>query len=211
MSREAVSGPFSRSLPEKVVLASSNAGKLREINQIIGGLGMAAVPQSDFDVPDADETGLTFVENAILKARHAAQFTGLPAIADDSGLEVDVLDGAPGIYSARFAGTGASDADNLHKLLVELKTVPEEQRTARFQCLMVFMTHAEDPAPVICQGSWEGRILFAPQGENGFGYDPVFWVSGEQCSSAELSSGVKNRLSHRGQALQKLLTALTCG
>ncbi|HHI94591.1 MAG TPA: RdgB/HAM1 family non-canonical purine NTP pyrophosphatase [Gammaproteobacteria bacterium] len=195
-------------LPGKVVLASSNAGKLREINQLIGGLGMEALPQTDFGVPDADETGLTFVENAILKARHAALLTGLPAIADDSGLEVDVLDGAPGIYSARFAGVGASDADNLQKLLTELKAVPEEQRTARFQCLMVFMTHAEDPTPLICQGSWEGRILFAPQGENGFGYDPLFWVPGEQCTSAELSSEVKNRLSHRGQALQQLLSAL---
>ncbi|VAX00556.1 Nucleoside 5-triphosphatase RdgB (dHAPTP, dITP, XTP-specific), partial [hydrothermal vent metagenome] len=164
----------SRTLPGKVVLASGNAGKLREINQLIGSLHMEAVPQSDFGVPDADETGLTFVENAILKARHAAQLTGLPAIADDSGLEVDALNGAPGIYSSRFAGAGASDADNLQKLLAELKEVPEDQRTARFQCLMVFMSHAEDPTPLICQGSWEGRILFAPQGENGFGYDPLF-------------------------------------
>jgi XTP/dITP diphosphohydrolase len=192
----------------KVVLASSNQGKLREINQLISGLGMAAVPQSDFDVPDADETGLTFVENAILKARHAAQLTGLPAIADDSGLEVDALNGAPGIYSARFAGAGASDADNLQKLLVELKEVPEAQRTARFQCLMVFMRDGVDPTPLICQGTWEGRILVAPQGENGFGYDPVFWVPDEQCASAELAPEVKNRLSHRGQALQKLLGAL---
>ena len=190
------------------MLASSNVGKLREINQLIGGLGMEAVPQSDFDVPDADETGLTFVENAILKARHAAHLTGLPAVADDSGLEVDALDGAPGIYSSRFAGVGASDADNVQKLLVELKAVSEDQRTARFQCLMVFMAHAEDPTPLICQGSWEGRILFVPQGENGFGYDPLFWVPGEQCAAAELSSEVKNRLSHRGQALQKLLSAL---
>ena len=191
------------------MLASGNAGKLREINQLIGSLHMEAVPQSDFGVPDADETGLTFVENAILKARHAAKLTGLPAIADDSGLEVDVLNGAPGIYSSRFAGAGASDADNLQKLLVELKEVPEEQRTARFQCLMVFMAHDEDPTPLICQGSWEGRILFAPQGDNGFGYDPLFWVPGEQCTSAELPSELKNRLSHRGQALQKLLVALT--
>ena len=198
----------SKILPGKIVLASSNAGKLREINQLIGGLGMEAVPQSDFDVPDADETGLTFVENAILKARHAAQLSGLPAVADDSGLEVDALDGAPGIYSARFAGVDASDADNVQKLLAELKAVSEDQRTARFQCLMVFIAHAEDPTPLICQGSWEGRILLAPQGENGFGYDPLFWVPGEQCASAELSSEVKNRLSHRGQALQKLLSAL---
>ncbi|MDT8383541.1 MAG: RdgB/HAM1 family non-canonical purine NTP pyrophosphatase [Gammaproteobacteria bacterium] len=192
----------------KVVLASSNKGKLREINHIIAGLGMEALPQSDFGVPDADETGLSFVENALLKARHAARLTGLPAIADDSGLEVDALNGAPGIYSARYAGVGASDADNVHKLLSALKDVPEAGRTARYQCLLVFMAHAEDPTPLICQGSWEGRILFAPQGENGFGYDPVFWVPGEQCSAAELPPEVKNRLSHRGQALNRLLAAL---
>jgi non-canonical purine NTP pyrophosphatase (RdgB/HAM1 family) len=192
----------------KLVLASSNQGKLREINQLIGGLGLTVLPQSDFDVPDADETGLSFVENAILKARHAAQLTGLPALADDSGLEVDALNGAPGIYSARFAGPGATDADNLQKLLVDLADVPEAQRTARFQCLMVYMAHAEDPTPLICQGSWEGRILLAPQGKNGFGYDPVFWVPSEQCASAELVPEVKNRLSHRGQALQKLLAGL---
>lgn len=196
-------------MQNKLVLASSNKGKLREINHIIAGLGMEALPQSDFDVADADETGLSFVENAILKARHAAEITGLPAIADDSGLEVDALNGAPGIYSARFAGLGASDAENVQKLLAELKEVPEAERTARFQCLMVFMAHATDPTPLICQGSWEGRILFEPQGENGFGYDPVFWVPGEQCASAELSPELKNRLSHRAQALKKLLAALS--
>ncbi len=194
--------------PTKLVLASSNQGKLREINQLIGGIGLEAVPQSEFDVPDANETGLSFVENAILKARHAAKLTGLPAIADDSGLEVDALNGAPGIYSARFAGKDASDTDNLQKLLVDLKAVPEEQRTARFQCLMVFMSHENDPTPIICQGTWEGHILSAPQGENGFGYDPVFWVPGEQCASAELAPVVKNRLSHRGQALRRLVGAL---
>jgi XTP/dITP diphosphohydrolase len=195
----------------KVVLASSNRGKLREINQLIAGLGFEAVPQSDFDVPDADETGLSFVENAILKARHAAQLTGLPAIADDSGLEVDALNGAPGIYSARYSGGGTTDARNIEKLLAELKNVPEAERTARFQCLMVYLRHAEDPTPLICQGTWEGRILFAPQGENGFGYDPVFWVPSEQCSSAELTPELKNRLSHRGQALARLLAALKTG
>ncbi|NOX77267.1 MAG: RdgB/HAM1 family non-canonical purine NTP pyrophosphatase [Gammaproteobacteria bacterium] len=195
-------------MPSKVVLASGNVGKLREINAIIGGLGMQAVPQSDFDVPDADETGLSFVENAILKARHAARLTGLPAIADDSGLEVDILKGAPGIYSARFAGPGASDEDNVHKLLRELDGVPESQRTARFQCLMVFLTHEMDPTPLICQGSWEGRILLEPVGENGFGYDPVFYVPGECCASAQLVPAVKNRLSHRGQALSRLLREL---
>jgi XTP/dITP diphosphohydrolase len=194
--------------PPKVVLASSNPGKLREINHIIGGLGITAVPQSDFDVPDADETGLSFVENAILKARHASQLTGLPAIADDSGLEVDALDGAPGIYSARYGGAGASDSDNVQKLLQALRDVPEAERTARFQCLMVFMAHAADPTPLICQGTWEGRILSEPRGDGGFGYDPVFWVPSEQCASAELAPEVKNRLSHRGQALGKLLAAL---
>ena len=197
------------SLPKKVVLASGNKGKLREIKQIIGGLGIEALPQSDFDVPDADETGLSFVENAILKARHAAQLTGLPAIADDSGLEVDALNGAPGIYSARFAGVGASDTDNVQKLLADLKDVPEADRTARFQCLMVFMAHANDPTPLICQGSWEGQILLAPQGEDGFGYDPVFWVPSEQCASAELAPERKNQLSHRAQALKNLLAALS--
>ncbi len=199
-----------------VVLASSNPGKLREINQLIAGLGLEAIPQSDFDVPDADETGLSFVENALLKARHAAQLTGLPALADDSGLEVDALQGAPGIYSARYSGEGetgegATDARNIEKLLAELKAVPEAERTARFQCLMVYLRHANDPTPLICQGTWEGHILFAPQGDNGFGYDPVFWVPSEQCSSAELTPEVKNRLSHRGQALARLVEMLKVG
>ncbi len=197
-----------KTLPDKVVLASGNRGKLREINQIIKDLGMRALPQSDFAVSDAEETGLSFVENAILKARHAARATGLPAIADDSGLEVDALNGAPGIYSARFAGPGATDADNVQKLLASLQDVADSERTARFQCLMVFMRHAEDPTPLICQGTWEGRILRQPRGENGFGYDPVFFVPGEQCAAAELAPEVKNRLSHRGQALARLLAAL---
>jgi len=189
-------------------MASSNPGKLREINQILGGLGMEVLPQSDFGVPDAEETGLTFVENAILKARHAAKLTGLPAIADDSGLEVDALKGAPGIYSARYSGPGATDEKNLRKVLAALEDVPETERTARFQCLIVFMTHAEDPTPLICQGTWEGQILFEPRGEGGFGYDPIFYVPTEGCASAELAPAEKNRLSHRGQALQKLLNAL---
>jgi XTP/dITP diphosphohydrolase len=189
-------------------MASSNPGKLREINQILGGLSMEVLPQSEFNVPDAEETGLSFVENAILKARHAASLTGLPAIADDSGLEVDALKGAPGIYSARYSGPGATDKKNLQKVLDELREIPESERSARFQCLMVFMNHAEDPTPLICQGTWEGRILFEPRGEEGFGYDPIFYVPSERCASAELAPEVKNRLSHRGQALQQLLTAL---
>jgi XTP/dITP diphosphohydrolase len=198
-----------KTLPPKVVLATSNRGKLREINQLLHGLGIEVVPQSDFDVPDADETGLSFVENAILKARHAARLTGLPAIADDSGLEVDALHGAPGIYSARFSGLGASDADNVKKLLADLHDTPEAERSARFQCLMVFMTHDTDPTPLICQGTWDGRILFEARGKSGFGYDPVFYVPSEKCSAAELAPEVKNRLSHRGQALATLLAALT--
>ncbi len=191
-----------------IVLASSNKGKVREINQLLAGLGMRVRPQVEFNVEDAEETGLTFVENAILKARNAAQHTGLPAIADDSGLEVDALAGAPGIYSARYAGAGASDRANLEKLLAALDAVPEAQRSARFQCLMVFMRHADDPTPLICQGSWEGRILTAPRGDNGFGYDPVFYVPTHDCSSAELPPETKNALSHRGQALRKLVAAL---
>jgi XTP/dITP diphosphohydrolase len=191
------------------VLASNNAGKVREINQLLAQQRIEVVPQKEFAIPEAEETGLTFVENAILKARHAAHLSGLPAIADDSGIEVDALKGAPGIYSARYAGAGAGDQANNDKLLEALKEVPEEQRSARFQCLMVYMAHAEDPTPIICQGTWEGRILFAPQGDNGFGYDPLFFVPEEGCSSAELAPEVKNRLSHRGQALRKLLNALS--
>lgn len=193
---------------QRYVLASSNKGKVREINEILNELDIEVVPQSEFDVPEAEETGLTFVENAILKARNAAMHTGLPAIADDSGIEVDALKGAPGIYSARFAGVGASDQDNLGKLLDALKDTPEQQRGARFQCLMVCMQHADDATPIICQGTWEGSILDKPVGENGFGYDPVFLVPEHGCSAAELSAEQKNRLSHRGKALQKLVDAL---
>ena len=191
-----------------IVLASSNAGKLREFNQLLGGLHLEVVPQSQFNVTDADETGLTFVENAILKARNAAQHTGLPALADDSGLEVDALNGAPGIYSARYAGANASDTDNLQKLLGLLKDAPEEKRGARFQCVLVYLRHALDPTPLICQGTWEGRILREPRGANGFGYDPVFYVATHAKSSAELTPEVKNTLSHRGQALRQLVSGL---
>lgn len=199
---------MSESGAKRVVLASGNKGKLREINQLLHGLHIEAVPQTQLGVTDVEETGLCFVENAIIKARHAAHLTGLPAIADDSGLEVDHLQGAPGIYSARYAGVGASDAENLRLLLSNLRDVHEEQRSARFQCLMVYMRHDKDPTPIICQGTWEGRILFEPVGENGFGYDPVFYVPEEACSAAQLPSEVKNRLSHRGQALRRLLSAL---
>jgi len=192
----------------RIVLASGNVGKLREINQILEGVAFEAVPQTDFDVPEVDETGLTFVENAILKARHACHHSGLPAIADDSGLEVDALQGAPGIYSARYAGSDATDTENLSKLLKEMDNIPEQARTARFQCVLVYMRHEHDPTPVICQGTWQGRILQNPVGDNGFGYDPIFFVPSENCSSAQLHADVKNRLSHRGQALSQLVTRL---
>ncbi len=193
---------------QRVVLASGNAGKVREINQLLAGLAIEVVPQSDFGVPEAKETGLSFVENAILKARNAAAHTGLPAIADDSGLEVDALNGAPGIYSARYAGPGATDADNNAKLLQALNGVADEQRSARFQCLMVFMRHAEDPTPLICQGTWEGVIAHDARGDNGFGYDPLFEVPELGKRSAELPPEEKNRRSHRGLALKGLLEAL---
>jgi len=192
----------------RVVLASGNAGKVREFNQLLAGAHIEVVPQSSFGVPEAEETGLTFVENAILKARNAARHTGLPAVADDSGIEVDALNGAPGIYSARYAGPGASDEENLYKLLAALEGLPDERRGARFQCVIAYLRHAEDPTPLICQGTWEGWILAAPRGANGFGYDPVFYVPDEGVSSAELAPETKNRLSHRGQALRKLLQGL---
>lgn len=192
-----------------IVLASNNPGKVREFNELLAGHHIEVVPQSKYQVPDVEETGLTFVENAIIKARNAALHTGLSAIADDSGIEVDALNGAPGIYSARYAGKGANDRANLDKLLLDLVDVPEAERTARFQCLMVYMRHANDPTPLICQGTWGGRILFAPRGDNGFGYDPVFYVPTHDCSSAELPAEVKNALSHRGQALRKLVAALS--
>jgi len=187
---------------QQIVLASSNIGKIKEIQAILAE--HLIVPQSVFNVTDAEETGSTFVENAIIKARHAAFQCKLPAIADDSGLVVDALSGAPGVISARYAGVGASDRDNVQKLLKELEDVPKEQRSARFICVIVFLEHAEDPFPVIAQGVWEGQILYQPIGDNGFGYDPVFWVPEQQCASAELSAAVKNSLSHRSKALRSL-------
>jgi XTP/dITP diphosphohydrolase len=193
---------------KKIVLASNNPGKVREINQLLADLDIEVVAQAEFGVSDVEETGLTFVENAILKARHAAQQTGLPALADDSGIEVDALKGAPGIYSARFAGVGASDEQNLEKLLAELKAIDNAPRSARFQCLMVLMKHESDPTPLICQGTWEGEIIDTPRGDHGFGYDPIFYVPSEDCTSAQLPPDKKNMLSHRGKALQCLLDKL---
>jgi XTP/dITP diphosphohydrolase len=192
---------------QRIVLASNNKGKLRELGELLAGHHTRVLPQGEFDIPEAVEDGLSFVENAIKKARNAARYSGLPAIADDSGLEVDVLDGAPGIYSARYAGD-AGDAANNAKLLQALADVPDELRTARFQCVMVYMRHAEDPTPLICQGTWEGVILREPRGENGFGYDPLFFVPGENATAAELPAEIKNAQSHRGQALQALVAAL---
>tara|TARA_B110000305_G_scaffold119092_1_gene133747 strand:- start:4839 stop:5441 length:603 start_codon:yes stop_codon:yes gene_type:complete len=191
----------------KVVLASSNKGKLIELQAILETRDVQLLPQSDFSVSDADETGLSFVENALIKARHACLATGLPAIADDSGIEVDALRGEPGIYSARYAGSHSpeADIDNNAKLLRELKGVAEVDRTARFQCVIAYMRHATDPMPLICQGTWEGRILFSEEGENGFGYDPLFYVLSHGCASAKLNAVAKNAISHRGQALTQLL------
>jgi len=193
----------------RVVLASSNRGKLRELNELLAGIHIEAVSQSEFGVDDAEETGLTFVENAIIKARHAAAATGLPAIADDSGLEVDALNGEPGVFSARYSGPDASDQRNLDKLLAELQGIGDDRRSARFHCVLVYMRHEHDPTPIICHGVWEGRIAGTPSGDNGFGYDPVFVVPDRGCTAAELPAEEKNRLSHRGQALRQLLDRLS--
>ncbi len=189
---------------QRIVLASSNPGKLREFTQVLAPLDILVVPQSEFKVTEAEETGLSFIENAILKARHACRSTGLPALADDSGLEVDAINGAPGIYSARFAGPGATDAENNSRLLHQLKDIPDAQRSARFRCVLAFMRHAEDPTPLISIGTWEGHILHAPRGEQGFGYDPLFLIPELGLSSAELPREQKNSLSHRGQAVALL-------
>ncbi len=195
----------------RVVLASANAGKIRELEALLAPHGMHVVSQSDFHIPSIEETGASFVENAILKARHAARLSGLAAIADDSGLMVDALGGAPGIYSARYAGEGASDSENLALLLSNMRDVPESRRGARFVCLVVYMSHAEDACPVICEGIWPGRIGFAPAGDGGFGYDPVFYVEECGCTSAELEPARKNAISHRARAMQALLARLgTC-
>lgn len=191
----------------KIVLASGNSGKLREFSQLLSPLGFTLLPQSEFDVPEVAETGLSFVENAIIKARHAAEITGLPALADDSGLEIDALHGAPGIYSSRFAGEKATDEDNIATVLDALRDVPETERSARFQCILVFMRHAKDPTPLICQGSWQGQILTEAVGEGGFGYDPIFRVAETDCSAAELSSEQKHAISHRGKAMRQFLEA----
>ncbi len=193
---------------DKIVLATGNKKKVEELNALLENQNYQVVPQSEFNVGSVPETGTTFVENAIIKARHAARITGLPAIADDSGIEVDALLGRPGVYSARYAGEDASDQDNLEKLLDEMNGVPKILRSARYWCVLVYMRHADDPTPIICQASWEGQITTEPAGENGFGYDPIFFLPEKNCTAAELEPVVKNHLSHRGQALAQLAKAL---
>lgn len=192
----------------KIVFASNNENKIRELKHIVESKGISVIPQSNLQIPEIEETGLTFVENAILKARNACLHTKMPSVADDSGLEVDALSGGPGVYSARFSGPKATNNDNIAKLLYELRDIPDEQRSARFRCLIVFLKSAEDPTPIICQGTWEGKIAFTPSGINNFGYDPVFWLPTHNCTVASLSSEEKNKISHRAQALQKLVPFL---
>ena len=199
-----INSPDNQPELKKIVLASSNPGKLKEIKTIFQDQPYELVPQLEFDVSDADETGLTFVENAIIKARHAAHHTGMMALADDSGIEVDFLQGAPGIYSARYAGQPCDNQANNDKLLAALNGVPNDQRSARFQCVIVLLRHEFDPTPLICSGTWEGQIVEQETGTNGFGYDPLFFVPTHNCTSAELAPEVKNQLSHRGQALRQL-------
>lgn len=212
---EYTESPFSQFLhldlpapSRRVVLATGNRGKLAEFQQMLGDSGVTVLPQSLFGIEPPEETGTTFEANALLKARHAARLSGLPAIADDSGLEVDALDGAPGVYSARYAGAAADDAANTAKLLAALATVPAARRTARFRCVIAFVRDADDAAPLLAQGSWEGRILEAPRGRGGFGYDPVFLDPASGLSAAELDSATKNARSHRGAALRELLAQL---
>lgn len=193
---------------KKVVLATGNAGKVRELASLLNDFGLDVVAQTELNVESVEETGLTFIENAIIKARHAAKVTGLPAIADDSGLAVDFLGGAPGIYSARYAGEDASDRQNLEKLLAALEEVPDAQRQAQFHCVLVYMRHADDPTPVVCHGSWPGTIAREAAGSGGFGYDPIFFVPSEGKTAAELSREEKSAISHRGRALKLLLEAL---
>ena len=189
---------------KQLVLASGNAGKLRELSAILDDLGYQLHAQSEFGVSEIAETGTTFVENAIIKARHAANVTGLAALADDSGLEVDALDGAPGVYSARFSGPAANDKSNNALLVEKLQTVPIAERSARYRAVIVLMRHAADPSPLICEGSWDGVIHLQPAGTGGFGYDPYFFLPELGCTSAELSASEKNRISHRGKALAEL-------
>lgn len=192
----------------KLILASHNTGKLAEFQQLLGGHGIQVVPQAALGIPDIEETGLSFAENALLKARHASQLGGMPALADDSGLCVDALGGAPGLYSARYAGSDGDAQANILKLLDALEQIPEDHRQAHFHCTLALLRHPADPAPLLCEGRWHGRILHEPRGEDGFGYDPVFFDDARGCSAAELSREEKAAVSHRGQAIRQLLTML---
>ncbi len=192
----------------RLVVATSNPGKLRELEQLLAAFAFELVPQSALGIAPAPETGTTFEANALLKARHAAAASGLPALGDDSGIEVDALDGAPGVYSARYAGEGASDAANLERLLQALAAVPDARRGARYRCVIAFVRGAQDPAPLVAHGTWEGHIGRVPVGSGGFGYDPVFMPVHEDCSAAQLPAARKNALSHRGQALRSLIAQL---
>ena len=192
----------------KLILASHNTGKLAEFQQLLGGHGIQVVPQAALGIPDIEETGLSFAENALLKARHASQLGGMPALADDSGLCVDALGGAPGLYSARYAGSDGDAQANILKLLDALDQIPEDHRQAHFHCTLALLRHPADPAPLLCEGRWHGRILHEPRGEDGFGYDPVFFDDAIGCSAAELSREEKAAVSHRGQAMRQLLTML---
>ncbi len=195
----------------RLVLATNNAGKVKELRELLAPLHIDVMPQSQFTQVAAEETGLSFVENAVLKARFASNASGLAAIADDSGIEVDALHGAPGIYSARYAGVGASDRDNNDKLLAALRDVPPSQRKARYRCALVFMRWDTDPFPIVCQASWEGSIIDTPRGQGGFGYDPIFELPGRGLTAAELPAEEKNRISHRGKALVELVRQLREG
>jgi XTP/dITP diphosphohydrolase len=188
----------------RLVVATGNRGKLAEFRDLLGDSGLELVSQGELGIDDPPETGTTFVENAIIKARNAARISGLPALADDSGLIVDALDGAPGLVSAHYGGVHGDAARNIARLLAELEGVPDERRSARFHSVIVLLRHADDPAPLIAEGTWEGRILPAPRGAGGFGYDPVFFSPEHGCSAAELDAAVKNRASHRGRALAVL-------
>lgn len=191
-----------------IVLATGNKHKVNEIDAILNTIGLKVVPQSNFNVAEAEETGTTFVENAIIKAKNASAQTGLPAIADDSGIEVDALNGEPGVYSSRYSGENATDKTNLDKLINNIQNIDPKQRTARYWCVMVFMRHAKDPTPIICQASWEGSLITTPTGTNGFGYDPIFWINDKQATAAEISLEEKNSMSHRSKALKMLLEKL---
>lgn len=193
----------------KVILASSNKGKIREFNEVIKNQGIEIIPQQEYGIPDINETGTTFIENALQKARHASSIAQLPALADDSGLVVPALNGEPGIYSARYAGPESNSQKNIEKLLFNLKTVPDEKRDAYFYCMLVFLRDPHDPCPILCEGIWRGKILFQPKGDLGFGYDPIFFDLDYQLSAAELDPGIKNKISHRGQAIEKLIKRLS--